>query len=137
MAFTHGKSANLKVNDGGSLRDYSVYLSEASLPSERDLIETTTFGATGKSFVAGIAGWTIPISGYFDPTMDGWLATMMGLDTAQAFEYYPAGTPVGPTKPKYLGSVICSKYEVATSVDGVATFSAEFSVSGTVTRNVS
>jgi hypothetical protein len=84
----------------------------------------------------GLRDSTISIEGIYDPTADGYLNLVAGLSTATAFEYFPNGTPVGSTKPKFSGNCILTSYEVSTPVDGAATFTAEFQVSGAVTRAV-
>jgi predicted secreted protein len=136
MAFNHGSKASFQVNDGTSLRDLSSYLTSVSFPQTVDTAEVSTLGATSKSYIVGLKDATISIEGIYDPTADGYLNTIAGLTTATAFEYYPNGTPVGSTKPKFSGNCILTSYEVSAPVDGAASFTAEFQVSGAVTRAV-
>jgi hypothetical protein len=137
MAFNHGSKANFQVNDGSSLRDLSSYLTSVSFPQTVDTAEVSALGNTAKAYIVGLRDSTISIEGIYDPTADGYLNTVAGLSTATAFEYYPNGTPVGGTKPKFSGSCILTSYEVSTPVDGAASFTAEFQVSGAVTRATS
>lgn len=133
MAFTHGKDAVFKITDATpTLRDITTYLTSAGLQRMADLAEASTLGATYKGFVAGLIDAKIPIEGQYDPTVDGYLAGILQL--SKAFEYYPAGTPVGPTKPKYSGNAILVNYEIGTGLDGPATITGEFQVDGLVTR---
>jgi hypothetical protein len=135
MAFTHGKDATFSITDsGGTLRDITTYLSSAGLQRMADLAETSTLGSTYKSFVGGLIDASIPIEGLFDPTVDGYLAGILQL--SKAFEYFPAGEPVGATKPLYTGNAILTNYEIGTGVDGAATISGEFQVDGAITRAV-
>jgi hypothetical protein len=135
MAFTHGKDAKFSITDsGGTLRDITAYLSGAGLQRMADLAETGTLGATYKSFVAGLIDAKIPLEGFFDPTVDGYLAGI--LQVSKAFEYYPAGTPVGATKPKYTGNAILTSYEIDTNTGGAATISGSLQVDGAITRAV-
>jgi hypothetical protein len=136
MAFNHGSKASFQVNDGTSLRDLSSYLTSVSFPQSVDTAEVTALGATAKSYIVGLKDSTISIEGIYDPTADGYLNTIAGLTAATAFEYYPNGTPVGSTKPKFSGNCFLVSYEVSTPVDGAASFTAEFQVSGAVTRAV-
>ena|SRR3990167_8128810 len=136
MAFSHGSKAVLKIHDGTSLRDVTAYLTNTGLAADRDMGETSTLGITDKTFIPGLTGRTIPLEGIFDPTVDGYLSTLLGDSTARAFEYYPAGEPVGATKPKYSGSYFLASYEPSTPGDAPATFSAEIQVTGAVTRAV-
>ena len=69
MPFVHGKDAAV-VFDGALL---SAYLHAAELAAEVDTAESTTFQSSWKTFLAGTAGQSIDLSGYFDPTMnDAW-----------------------------------------------------------------
>ena len=139
MAFTHGKNGILKLNDGSSLRDVSAYLSEVSFPQERALIEATVLGATGVQFVPGIPSASFSLSGYFDPTFDGYLYAMYQGQTAAAFSYWPAGggTTATASQPSYTGNMYLASYEESNSADGIAAVKAELKITGGVTRNVS
>lgn len=136
MAFNHGSKASFSVNDGSSLRDLTSYLTSVTFPQTVDTAEVTALGGTSKAYIVGLRDATISIEGIYDPTVDGYLSTVAGLSTATAFEYYPNGTPVGSTKPKFSGNCILTSYEVGTPVDGAATFTADFQVSAAVTRAV-
>lgn len=136
MAFTHGSKAVLKIHDGTALRDVTTYLTSTGLPQDRDQAEVSTLGTVDKQWIPGLTGRTIPLEGNFDPTVDGYLATLLGDSTGRAFEYYPAGEPVGATKPKYSGTYFLASYEISTPVDAPATFSGELQVTGAVTRAV-
>lgn len=133
MAFSHGSAAVFKVTDSGStLRDLSTYLKSDGLSFSGDTAETTTHGATAKTYIPGLVGGNFSLEGLFDPTVDGYLAGLRGLTTT--FEYYPAGTPVGVTKPKYSGSCILTAYDLSGDVGDAMSWSAEFQITGAVTR---
>lgn len=137
MAFTHGSKASFQVDDTtATLRDLSSYLKSAGLARSADTAETSALGTTSKTYIPGLLDATISIEGQFDPTVDGYLSGLLGFATPVDFEYYPAGTPVGATKPKFTGTVILTSYEVTSGVDDVAMISGEFQVSGAVTRAV-
>ncbi len=136
MAFNHGSVAIFKVDDAGAtLRDLSTYLKNAGLARSADTAETSALGTTAKTYVVGLVDATIPIEGMFDPTVDGYLSGLLGFGPTD-FEYFPAGEPVGATKPKFSGQCILTSYEVTTGVDDMATISGEFQVTGAVTRAV-
>ena len=132
MAASHGSSAVLKVTSGGSLRDISAYVTTTGLAREIDKAETSTLGSSVKSYIQGLTDATIPIDGLYDPTVDGYFAALVGTPGAggTAFEFYPAGT----AGTKYSGSVIMSKYEIKSGVDGANEISGEFQVTGAITR---
>lgn len=135
MAFQHGKSGYWSINDG-SERDLSTFLTEVSFPRELDLAETTTFGSTFKTNLAGVTDATMSISGFWDPTAttgpDAVLAGVFAALTARVIIYGPYGNTGGQVK--YTFSAICTSYEVSGSVDGAVEFSAEFQLSTAVSR---
>lgn len=133
MPFVHGKSAVFKVDDsGGTLRDISAYLEEVSFPRSIETAETTTFGNSAKTYITGLTDATISVSGLFDATADGYLAGVVGNAATLSFEYGPAGSAGGAIK--YSGECIMTSYEVSAPVGDKVSASAEFQVTGTVTR---
>jgi hypothetical protein len=137
MAFSHGSKASFQVQDAGAtLRDISAYLTSAGLSRLADMAEVSALGSTSKAYIPGMMDGTIPIEGSFDPTVDGYLAGILGFATASNFEYYPAGTPVGATKPKYSGACYLASYDITTGTDGAAQISGELQITGTVARAV-
>jgi hypothetical protein len=135
MAFVHGKSAVFKLDDsGGTLRDLSAYLDDIGFPRDIETAETTTFGVAGsaKTYIVGLSDATISISGKFDATADGYLAGVVGNSATLSFEYGPAGSTGGNVK--YTGECIMTSYEVSASVGDVVTASADFQVTGQITR---
>jgi hypothetical protein len=118
--------------------DLSPYLNDFSFPQEADTSETSTFGATHKSYVVGLIDATISGSGIWDGTAgaaDDTLAA--GLATSAAFEYRANSAVAGTNNPKYTGTAILTKYEITGSIGDAAAFSAEWQVSGPVTRGTS
>lgn len=135
MAFGHGKNAVFKLDDsGGTLRDLSSYINEASMPRSIETAETTTFGVSGgsKTYITGLNDTTISVSGLFDATADGYLAGVLGQSATLSFEYGPLGDTGGYVK--YSGECIMTSYEVSSSVGDVVSASAQFQVTGAVTR---
>lgn len=135
MAFVHGKSAVFKLDDsGGTLRDLSAYLNDVSFPRDVETAETTTFGVSGsaKTYITGLTDATLSISGLFDATADGYLAGVVGQAATLSFEYGPAGSTGGNVK--YEGECILTSYEVSASVGDSVQASADFQVTGAITR---
>ena len=133
MAFGHGKSAVFKLDDsGGTLRDLSSYINEASMPRDIETAETTAFGSSAKSYIVGLTDATISISGMFDSTADGYLAGVVGQAATLSFEYGPLGSTAGMVK--YLGECILTSYELSSPVGDVVTFSGDLQVTGAITR---
>lgn len=137
MAFTHGSKATFHLDDsGGTLRELSTYLTSAGLQRLADMAETSTLGTVDKQYIPGMRDGTIPLEGNFDPTVDGYLAGVLGIEAELDWEYYPAGGPVGATKPKYSGKARLASYDITTDTGDKATISAEVQLTGLVTRAV-
>jgi len=132
-SFRHGKSAVFKVDDsGGSLRDLSDACNSVSFPRDAEVLETTSFGSSDRTYIVGFKNGTISIEGSFDATYDGYLAGILGQEATVSFEYGPEGSTTGYTK--YTGECILTSYETSAGVGDVVAFSAEFQISGAVTR---
>lgn len=131
--FKHGKSTSFKVdNAAGTLTDISTVLTDVSFPQSVETAETTAFGSSAKSYIVGLSDSTISVSGNFDTTVDAHLSGVFGQSATLSFEYGPEG--VTSPNAKYTGECIMTSYEKSGAVGDVVTFSAEFQVTGAVTR---
>jgi hypothetical protein len=131
--FRHGKNAVFKVdNSGGSLTDISNTLNSVSFPREIETLETTSFGSSNRSYVVGFQDATISIEGSFDATVDAHLAGILGQEASVSIEYGPEGS----TSPnvKYTAEAFMTSYESSAGVGDIVTFSAEFQITGAITR---
>ena len=129
--FAHGKSTDFALDDtGGSSRNLSNTLTDVSFPQTIDTAETTAFGSSNKSYIVGLKDTTISVSGIWDATVDGYLS---GTEPAsRSFIFGPAGSTGGNVK--YTGEAIMTNYSQSNPVGDVVTFSADFQVTGAVTR---
>jgi len=133
MAFVHGKNTVFKIdNSGGTLTDISAYCNNVDFPREVDAPEVTTFGDDDREYIVGLRTATISVSGLWDATLDGVLGPDLDAGIILDFEYGPAGSGGGSVK--YSGSCILTSYGHTSPVDGAAAFSADFQVTGAVTR---
>ena len=131
--FRHGKSTVFKVdNNAGSLTDISNTLTDVSFPQSVDTAETSAFGSSAKSYVVGLTDSTLSISGNFDATVDAHLAAVLGQAASLSFEYGPEGSTAGFVK--YTGEALLTSYEKSGAIGDVVTYSAEFQVTGAITR---
>jgi len=131
--FRHGKNSQFTIADAAStVRDISNTLKSVDMPRSIETLETTSFGSTSKSYVIGFSDSTISVSGSFDATVDSYLAGLVGFDTASAFVYGPEGTTAGNTK--YTGSCFLTSYDVKGGVGAIVEYTAQFQVTGAVTR---
>lgn len=133
--FAHGKGAVVKVADvGGTLRDVSNVANSTGLARSVETAEVTAFGAGDKAFIAGLRDATIPLAGMADPTVDGYLAGILGHSTPVAWEVYPMGSVASSGYPKYSGSAILTSYEATAEVGDVVKVSGQLQVTGAITR---
>lgn len=131
--FRHGKSTVFKVdNSGGSLTDISNTLTDVSFPQTIETAETTTFGSNAKEYIVGLSDSSLSISGNFDATVDAHLAGIAGQAATVSFEYGPEGST--SSQVKYTGEAILTSYEKSGAVGDVVTYSAEFQITGAITR---
>ena len=141
--FLHGKGAYFAIDDqAGSLTDISNVLEEVTFPRTQETAEKTAFGDDSKVFIAGLLDSTISISGHFDTEDDGvdeLFGTILanpGSPTTLSFEFGPNGSTPAVGSPVYQGECILTSYEVGAPVGDNVSFSAEFQVTGDVTRAV-
>ena len=135
MAFVAAKSSVFKLdNSGGSLTDLSAYIdSVGGIANTTDMLDTTTLGATSKSFIGGLRnGDTLTISGKWDSVLNTHMTGILGSATSSTFEYSPAGTTAG--LPKVSAECFVASYEVSSSVADLVTWSASLQITGNVTH---
>lgn len=130
----HGKNAGFSITDsGGTPRLLNCWVKSVSFPRSADTVEVSVFCSSAKEYVIGLKDATISIEGIFGTTPDNYLSGILG--TSAAFAYYPGTTaPVAGKYSKYTGVCFLTSYEIPTAVDAAATFTAEFQVTGTVSR---
>lgn len=134
MAFVHGK--NTKVFYNGY--DLSSYLNAISIARSAEQADTTTFGASYKTFVAGFTDATVSLGGYFDGdsnAIDQLLAASLGSDTPGVLTFSTeAADAVGDVA--YQASSKTTSYEVTSSLTEAVAISAEVQCSGQVDRAI-
>ena len=131
--FRHGKSTVFKVdNAAGTLTNISDTLTDVSFPQSVDTAETSSFGSSAKSYVVGLSDSTLSVAGNFDATVDAHLAGILGQAASVSFEYGPEGSTNGFVK--YTGEAYLTSYEKSGAIGDVVTYSAEFQVTGAITR---
>jgi len=130
-----GRKLVFKLDDAaGTLVDITSKLNDFSFPQTVGTEEATTFGDESQVFISTLKGATIDIAGDWDPTIDGHLFGIQGLDATQTFEYYPTGTASGNVK--YSGECRLTSYEISSPVGGKISFSASLQITGDVARAI-
>lgn len=139
MAFQHGKSTNIQVDDtGGTLRDLTAYVMTTNWEAmERDLHDVTTHGNSGHREFPGLAAGSVTLEGNFDPTAttgpDAVLgALLLGQTATATIQFGPYGTTAGFVK--YTGEFWIKSYKVNSQSTDMVKFTAEFTLDGIVTR---
>lgn len=74
MAFKHGKNSKVFFHNN----DYSSYFNNVDTTLSSDVAESTTFGNSSKTYIAGNLDGTVSVSGFFDATADATLNTYLG-----------------------------------------------------------
>lgn len=137
MAFNHSKLSYFQTDDASNtLRNITAYLTSVELPEELELIDTTTMGATSKTYVIGFADAKISYQGYWDPTLDGYLSGLKaafrdGTLASASWVYGPAGSTSGYVK--FSGEYVMTSYKKSNEIKGVTEFMVEGQVTGNVT----
>lgn len=139
MAFVHGKGTVFKIdNAAGTLQTLTAYLDNVELNHSVDTAETTTMGAEAKTYLSGQSDATMSIAGKYDSTAatgpDVVLQGLVGLETTSTFEIGPEGSTAA--KVKYSGECFMTGYTVSAPVGDVVSFTADFQVTGAVTKGV-
>jgi hypothetical protein len=151
--FRHGKGSAFRINDvAGTSRDISNTIEEVSFPREIEAAETSTFGTSAKTYIAGLSDSKITVSGKFDATAstgpDIIFPAMIAAQATQTvtasggndsdsnfFQFGPEGSTTG--RVRYSGKVIVTNYEVGAPVGDIVSYSVELQVNGAVTRDTS
>jgi hypothetical protein len=131
MARTVLTNAAVKING----LDWSSYIASVEVNIERDDIETTAFGDSGRTRVGGLEDSSISLDFHqnFDPAeVDAAISGLIG-GTA-AFEILPKGSAVGTANPKFSGSLLVTEWGWGGGVGELATKSVTWPVSGIITR---
>jgi hypothetical protein len=132
MSFVHGKKTVVKIDDSsGTLQNLSAYINSSSMQRMQELLETTCFGATAKTYIAGFPDAKIPIGGFWDPTLDAHMDGILGKETVTV-ELYPEDTATG--KVKYSAEAILISYDTQMGANQASAWTGELQVTGGVTR---
>jgi len=131
MAFRHGKNAVVTVN----AVDLSAFCDNLELAIDVDTADTTTFGSSWKSALAGVAGAKAELSGDYDPTATTGPASAIfacisgGVPVAVVHK--PGGTLSGQRTNSF--NAIVTNYTETSSVGDVVKFKASLLATGAVT----
>jgi hypothetical protein len=136
-AFEAGKGSYFAIDDSTpTLRDISAYVSNVDFSRDINAMESTTFTKDDRTYIIGLKGATLSISGFWDSTAttgpDEVLAEQFAKTVTSTFHYGPQGTTTGDVI--YHGECICTNYSISSPVDGIVGYTADFQVTAAVTR---
>lgn len=119
--------------------DLSTSISSVTLDTKYDIIETTSFGSTAKTRVAGLADNSISIEFFQDFAASSVEATIFPLlGTAASVVIKPVATTVSTTNPSYTVSALVSEWQpLKGGVGQLATASVTWSISGAIAKATS
>ena len=122
MAFRHGKNAALTINAGA----LAAFLNNIDFTTDLEIADTTTFGATWKTSIAGIPDGTLEFSGLYDPTAStgpgAILFPLVTAGTQVTALFYPGGNTSGQSLYTITSGVIVTSYSESSPVGGAVTF---------------
>jgi len=142
MPFTHGRETVLKIDNlANTLTDISTKVTNAELMRDAEILDTTTFQASAKTYILGFKDSKLSFQGHWDPVIDAHLSAILGIGqpTGQPgnegfdFEYGPEGATTGDTK--YTGKGLLLKFQKTSAINGVTGFTAEMQITGDVVRS--
>tara|TARA_R100001086_G_scaffold153872_1_gene82030 strand:- start:696 stop:1106 length:411 start_codon:yes stop_codon:yes gene_type:complete len=130
-----GATAIVSINSV-ALSDHAT---AATLEITYDDVDTTAFGDSVRTRIAGLGDATVNITWNQDYASSEIDATFNGIvGTAVAFELTPTSASVSATNPKYSGSLLVTSYTpIAAEVGALSTITTSWPVTGAITRATS
>ena len=134
MAVQTGRTMHIAI-DGATttLVNLSGYANQIDFGFPVDMLDTTVFGSTSKSFMPGfVGGDDITINFRYDPTVEAHLAGLTPLTASSTVQISPEGTTTGNVK--YSIETFLMNYRVSASPENIDEIVATFRKTGAVTR---
>lgn len=143
MAAIAGKDVKFKLN-GSEIGDSATTecVTQITFNPSKETLDTTTIGDDDREFIQGLKNGTFSLSAHWDATATtGIDAVVWGVFNSSAvvsFKLNPTGTATfAAGSPGYTGDCWCTSFNIDTSFDGLVELSAEFQISGAVSRDTS
>lgn len=122
-----------------SSTDISDHVNSISLSTTYDIVETTNFGDTAKTRVAGLADNQVSFEfhqDYANGSIESLIYPLLG--TSVTCEVRPVNTTVSATNPKYTFTVLISEWTPLNGAVGeLATATVQWPISGNITKATS
>lgn len=127
MTAIHGKDTAVLIDEF----DVTAYFNSAETSSSTDTAETTSFGASTKSYIIGMSEGSFDLSGLFDDTSTtGSAAVIEGILTAAAtpvVTVHQNGNAIG--EQSQIMRARASSYSITSPISDVSSLSASFTAS--------
>jgi len=131
MANTTYRDMDFKIdNAAGTLTSIKSYLNQADLDAALDLIEDTSLADTNRSYLFGLTGKTIALSGMVNTTTEGIFGPLINAATSVT----KTAEWKAYTARYYNGEVLLSSVRYSGSNGSLQTFSANMTFDGAVNR---
>jgi hypothetical protein len=134
MAFVHGKNTKVLTNEF----DWSAYFNSTDIAYEVDVPESTTFGNSDRTYIAGLRTGTMSLAGFFDALSDtdedvvpGQLGQVAVVLVTVAPDGFTIGNRTYSAQGRWTGRTITSP------VDGIVTTGLDVQATAGVDRGVS
>lgn len=119
--------------------DFANKAREVAINGDAEVLDTTGFGDSSRTYAIGFKNWTVTIS-FYDDFADNDINELMfsWWGTSQTIEITKADTTVSATNPKFSGTVIFQNVPLFNASVGVVSGGqVTLQGSGTLTRAVS
>jgi len=125
------KNETLKLdNAAASLVDLTAYITSETLSGAQDLIEDSAMGDEEKSYIAGMAGATLSLSGIVNTTTDAIFGALIGNRTTITKTYQRTAT----TGLTLRGEFLPTSVEYSGSANSLQTFSYSATLDGVMIK---
>ncbi len=134
MAVKTGRTMVIALdNSSGATVDVSGYANKIDFGFPVDMLDTTVFGSTAKSFMPGFTGGDdVVINFRYDPTIEAQLAGLVPLSATSTVIISPEGTTTGNVK--YTLETFLMDFKVSAAPESIDEIVATFRKSGAYTR---
>lgn len=115
--------------------DISTWLTQTEMQFEVNDVETTAFGSTWRSRIAGLKTGTVNLQFNQDfaaAKVDATIYPLLG--SIGTVVISPLSTAVSSTNPSYTATVLINAYGVSGQIGDLSTVSVTWPISGAVTR---
>jgi hypothetical protein len=133
MAFRQGRFTEITVS-GVSL---SAYCDSVDIDRSAELLETTTFTKTSKTFLPGLQDAKVSLKGKYDPTASTGptvlLTSLIGASNSTFIQVYPGGAVAGQQVRNFNAFV--TDFKESSAVGNVVAFEASLQVDGPITAS--